>query len=129
MVVELLDTVVGYAEECLHSSFVCTLVRFHTASFNENCSPSIVLVLGKIRTPKPHIENKSGGLSFEKTLTKVSSHSMVSERGRLFLTFQRTALPRLTLCLIRRMRQSRGQQHLLLYPMTLLFIWSGLALR
>ena len=29
-----------------------------------------------MRGSKPHIENKSCGLSFKKTLTKVSSHSM-----------------------------------------------------
>lgn len=96
-------------------SFVCSLVRFQTASFSENCSPLIVLILGRIRTSKPHMENRSWGLSFEKTLTKVSSHSIVvSDRGRLCLTFQKTARPKLTSCLIRRMRQSRGQQRLLL---------------
>ena len=34
---------------------------------------------------------------------------VVSERGRLFLTVQNTARPRLTSCLTRRMRASRGQ--------------------
>ena len=114
---------------CAILSFVCLLVRFQTASLREYYSPPIVRILGKICTWNPHIKNNSCGFSREYTLTNVSSHSIVvSDHGKFCPTFQNTAGSRLTSCLIRRMWQSRGQQRLLLYPITLL-VGSGLALR
>ena len=115
---------------CAVRSFVCSFVKFQTASLSENYLPLSVRILGRIRFSKPHMENRSCGLSLEYTETEVSSHSMVvSGWGRLCLTFQNTARPRSTLRLMRRVRQSPGQQCLLLYPMTLLFTGSRFALR
>ena len=64
---------------------------------------------------RPPMLNSKLGLSFEYTETKEFSHShVVKARGNRFWTSQKTALPRLTSCFMRRMRWSRGQHFLLL---------------
>ena len=64
---------------------------------------------------RPPMLNSKFGLSFEYTETKEFSHShVVKARGNRFCTSQKTALPRLTSCFMRRMRWSRGQHFLLL---------------
>mmetsp|Transcript_21144 Transcript_21144/g.41486 ORF Transcript_21144/g.41486 Transcript_21144/m.41486 type:complete len:201 (+) Transcript_21144:3097-3699(+) len=96
-------------------SLVRSFCRAQTPSFNEDKELSGVRHLGRMRTSKPHMSKSTFGLSFEYTLTKdVSQSIVVMERGNLFLMLQKVARPRLTSCFMRRIRASRGQHFLLL---------------
>mmetsp|Transcript_39079 Transcript_39079/g.93741 ORF Transcript_39079/g.93741 Transcript_39079/m.93741 type:complete len:225 (-) Transcript_39079:513-1187(-) len=114
---------------CAVRSFVCSFWRFHTPSFCAKYSVAI-LTLGMIRTSNPHMLKSRFGLSREYTETNPLSHSsVVSDRGSRFRMSQNTALPRLTSCFIRRMRASRGQHFLLLYPTRFSLFGSGCSVR
>uniref|UniRef100_A0A2M4B1T5 Putative secreted protein n=1 Tax=Anopheles triannulatus TaxID=58253 RepID=A0A2M4B1T5_9DIPT len=110
-------------------SFVTSFCRFHTPSRCVNSS-FCVRHLGRMRHSKPLMLNSRFGLSFEYTDTNVLSHwTVVTERGNRFLMSQNTARPRLTSCFIRRIRASRGQHFLLLYPTMFSLFGSGCSVR
>merc|ERR1719494_30565 len=97
-------------------SFVTSFCKFQTPSLWVNSS-LVIRTLGRSRHSNPLMLNRRFGLSLLYTDTKLSSHLRVdTDRGILFLMSQKTARPRLTSCFIRRMRASRGQHFLLLYP-------------
>ena len=114
---------------CAVRSLVCSFWRFHTPSRCAKCSVAM-RVLGMIRTSNPHMLNNKLGLSREYTETNPLSHSKeVSERGSRFLMSQNVARPRFTSCFMRRMRESRGQHFLLLYPTRFSLFGSGCSVR
>lgn len=118
-----------WIKACAVISLVLSFYNFQTPSFCENSS-IVVLALGRILTSNPDMLKSKFGLSFEYTEMNVSSHWMVvSERGSLFLISQKTALPRLTSCFIRRILQSLGQHFLLLYPTMFSLFGSGFSVR
>ena len=74
--------------------------------------------------------NSMFGLSRLYTLTKPLFQSIVVRlRGSRFFTSQNTARPRCTSCFISRMRLSRGQHFLLLYPTRFSPFGSGCSVR
>ena len=114
---------------CAVRSLVCSFWRFHTPSRCAKCSVAM-RALGMIRTSNPHMLNKRLGLSREYTETNPLSHSKeVRLRGSRFLMSQNVARPRFTSCFMRRMRASRGQHFLLLYPTRFSLFGSGCSVR
>ena len=114
---------------CAVRSLVCSFCRFHTPSLFAKTSP-VVRTRGMIRTSNPHMLNSRLGLSLEYTLTNPLFHSReVSDRGRRFFMSQNTARPRFTSCFIKRIRESRGQHFLLLYPTRFSLFGSGCSVR
>mmetsp|Transcript_83297 Transcript_83297/g.257493 ORF Transcript_83297/g.257493 Transcript_83297/m.257493 type:complete len:256 (+) Transcript_83297:2353-3120(+) len=114
---------------CAVISLVASFCSFHTPSRCVNSSWK-VRIFGRMRTSKPHMLNRTFGLSFEYTDAKeLSQTRFVTLRGSLFCISQNTALPRFTSCFMRRMRQSRGQHILLLYPTTFSLLGSGFSVR